>query len=211
MQRGWLDLVPGAVPFMFLWDRDERGRKRRGSLVSVTTISQSHCSSAYISTVLRSDHYEGNILKWDVKRNVFISTKQSFLNSPQTVPTDSLFQLSASTVVLTRQMHGDTHFKPPKVNEPQLDFFEPDCNWTSSSYILSVVTWVPATFEQEGCPHYQDLDILSVFVFSTHSTCIAGVRQTTNAVVFPASLCAVQEGQYRKRLIVDLTKHEAKG
>lgn len=63
MQRGWLDLVPGAVPFMFLWDGDERGRKRRGSLVSVTTISQSHCSSAYISTVLRSDHYEGNILK----------------------------------------------------------------------------------------------------------------------------------------------------
>ena len=47
---------------------------------------------------------------------LIISTKQSFLNSPQTVPTDSLFQLSASNVFLTRQMHGDTHFKPPKVN-----------------------------------------------------------------------------------------------
>lgn len=63
MQRGLLDSVPGAVPFMFLWDGDERGRKRRGSLVSVTTISQSHGSSAYMSTVLRSDHYEGKILK----------------------------------------------------------------------------------------------------------------------------------------------------
>ena len=62
-QRGWLDLVPGAVPFMFLWDGDERGRKRRGSLVSVTPTSQSHCSSACISTVLRSDHYSGTNLE----------------------------------------------------------------------------------------------------------------------------------------------------